>query len=289
MTAATRAAGGARNRRRPAASVRETLREYGRGVGGGFLFSMPLLYTMEVWWTGLTVSSERLLVGLAATFVLLCAYNAYAGLHHDSSLAEILIDSVEELGLGLALSALVLVTLGRLEYGSPVDIVGQVVLEALFVAIGVSVGTAQLMGGQGPEAGGGRGRHDSMRAEFTLAVCGALLVAANVAPTEEILLLAAAMQLLHLLAVIGLSLLLAATLLYFSHFRGAARFAETTGPGAVVQGTVITYAAALLASAGLLWFFGRFTGTATAMIAAQVAVLGLPATLGAAAGRLLLR
>jgi putative integral membrane protein (TIGR02587 family) len=290
MTAAKRASSNTAAPRRAATSIRESLREYGRGICGGFLFSMPLLYTMEVWWTGLTVSPGRLLVGFAMAYALLCAYNAYAGLHHDTSVTEILIDSVEELGLGLVVSALVLVMLGRLQYGTLADVVGQIVLEALFVAIGVSVGTAQLMGGQGGNNNsGGRGRHDSLRAEFTLALCGALLIAANVAPTEEIMMLAAMAGITHLLAVMGMSLLLAGTLLYFSHFRGSARFAEIRGADAILQGTAITYATALVASAGLLWFFGRFNGTAPVMGAAQVVLLGLPATLGASAGRLLLR
>lgn len=289
MTAAPRAGKDVRHSRGAGPSHRESLREYGRGICGGFLFSMPLLYTMEVWWIGLTVSPVRLLVGLVTAYALLCAYNAYAGLHHDTSLTEILIDSVEELGLGLVVSALVLVMLGRLEDGGPADVIGQVVLEALFVAIGVSVGTAQLMGGQGRDDSGGRGRHDSVRAEITLALCGALLIAANVAPTEEIMRLAATMQIAHLLSVMGMSLVLAGTLLYFSHFRGSARFAETSGVHAVARGMAITYATALVASAGLLWFFGRFNDTAAVVGAAQVVVLGLPATLGASAGRLLLR
>jgi len=290
VTAARRASTDSRQTRRANGSIRESLREYGRGICGGFLFSMPLLYTMEVWWTGLTVSPERLLAGLVAAYALLCAYNAYAGLHHDTSLTEILIDSVEELGLGLVVSAVVLVMLGRLEDGTTVDVVGQVVFEALFVAIGVSVGTAQLTGGQGGvDEGGGRGRHDSLRAEFTLALCGALLIAANVAPTEEILMLAVNTRAPHLLAIMAMSLLLAGTLLYFSHFRGSARFADTSGADAVLRGTAITYATALVASAGLLWFFGRFSDTAVATGTAQVVVLGLPATLGASAGRLLLR
>lgn len=290
MTAAKRASDDTREARRAGGSIRESLREYGRGICGGFLFSMPLLYTMEVWWTGLTVSPERLLAGLVAAYALLCAYNAYAGLHHDTSLTEILIDSVEELGLGLVVSAVVLVMLGRLEYGTTVDVVGQVVFEALFVAIGVSVGTAQLTGGEGGvRAGGSRGRHDSLRAEFTLALCGALLIAANVAPTEEILMLATATRVLHLLAIMAMSMLLAGTLLYFSHFRGSARFADISGADAVLRGTAITYATALVASAGLLWFFGRFNDSAPATAVAQIVVLGLPATLGASAGRLLLR
>jgi hypothetical protein len=39
-------------KRRKVGAVRstgESLREYGRGVAGGLLFSLPLLYTVEVW------------------------------------------------------------------------------------------------------------------------------------------------------------------------------------------------------------------------------------------------
>src|SRR5687768_4310411 len=37
-------------------SITESLREYGRGVAGGLMFSLPLLYTMEVWWAGFNTS-----------------------------------------------------------------------------------------------------------------------------------------------------------------------------------------------------------------------------------------
>lgn len=29
-----------------------SLQEYARGIAGGLIFSLPLLYTMEVWWAG---------------------------------------------------------------------------------------------------------------------------------------------------------------------------------------------------------------------------------------------
>ena len=40
--------------------------ERGRGVGGGFLFSLPLLFTMEVWTAAASLSPARLAVGLVA-------------------------------------------------------------------------------------------------------------------------------------------------------------------------------------------------------------------------------
>jgi putative integral membrane protein (TIGR02587 family) len=278
--------------RRHGPTTVDSLREYGRGIAGGFLFSLPLILTMEVWAAGVLVPPTHLLAGLAATYVLLCGYNAYAGLHHETRLGEIMVDSVEELGIGLTLSAAILLLLGRIGTGTSwPEALGLIVVEGLFVAVGVSVGTAQLMGGDDAtnEGRGTGGRHQTIWSELVLAFCGAVLIAANVAPTEEILLLASSMGPPLLLATIGTSLLLAATLLYFSHFVGAARFAEAKGAFAILHGTAITYASALIASALILWFFGRFAQHGLFLNVAQCVVLGIAGTLGAAAGRLLLR
>lgn len=270
--------------------IAESLREYGRGIGGGFLFSLPLMLTMEVWAAGITAEPPRLLVALAATYVLLCGYNAYAGLHHDARIGEILVDSVEELGIGLALSAAILLMLGRIGASSGLaEALGLVLVEGFFVAVGVSVGTAQLIGGANATRGKPQGRQQTVSSEIVLAFCGAVLIAANVAPTEEVLMLASGMRPPDLLATMLLSIATAVTLLYFSNFTGSARFAGTRGPLAVFRGTAITYATGLVASAALLWFFGRFEQHNLTLNLAQCVVLGFAATLGAAAGRLLLR
>lgn len=278
------------SRARRSPTTAESLREYGRGTGGGFLFSLPLLYTMETWAIGLTIPPASLVAGLAATFILLCAYNLFAGLRHDSTMREVAIDSVEELGIGLALSAGMLFLLGRLPADASLnESLGLIVLEGLFIAVGVSVGTAQLAGTAEGEAGGPQGRQQTLWSELVLAVCGSVLIAANVAPTEEILLLASELRTPQLLGTMTLSIALAATLLFYSDFAGSGRFAGVRGSFAVVQGAAITYAVALVTSAALLWFFGRFAQHAAALNAAQCVVLGFAATLGAAVGRLLLR
>ena len=273
-----------------APTLQESLSEYGRGIAGGFLFSLPLLFTMEVWHAGLTVSPLRLLVGLGVTLILLCGFNAFAGLRHDANVTEIVVDSVEELGLGLALSALILFVLGRFTEGAGLtEITGQIVLEGLFVAIGVSVGTAQLAGAGGEERGMPKGRQASIWGELVLAVCGAVLIAANVAPTDEILYLASELAPWQVMAVCAMSLAVATTLMYFSHFVGSARFTAGRQLFSIVHGSVITYGAALVTSAAMLAFFGRFSGHPAAINVAHCIVLGFAATLGASAGRLLLR
>ncbi len=128
-------------------TVTESLQEYGRGVAGGLMFSLPLLYTREVW-TGFIAHPYRLIGYVLTTFVLLLGYNRYSGLRRDSSMKEVAIDSVEEMGIGLFLGALLLFLLGRITLGMAIiEIVGIIVVGAMTVAIGVSIGTAQLGAG----------------------------------------------------------------------------------------------------------------------------------------------
>ena len=66
-------------------SVAKSLREYARGMAGGLMFSLPLLYTMEVWWTGFVADPMRLLIYVAATFVLLLGFYGFAAYQRTGS------------------------------------------------------------------------------------------------------------------------------------------------------------------------------------------------------------
>lgn len=170
----------------------------------------------------------------------------------------------------------------------------------------VSRGYSQLGGGEGEEQDdkGMRGEascsssspvpfltenNDDFGGQLTLALCGAVLFAANVAPTEEIIQIAIETSAGKLLGLVLLSMLLATLILFYSDFTGAQRFSKTRGIKTVFFGAVVTYAIALVAAAAILWFFGRFDGTAPIICLAQTVVLGVAATLGASAGRLLLQ
>ena len=276
--------------------VNKSLREYARGVAGGLLFSLPLLYTMEVWWAGFTTHPWRLAAYVVATFVLLLGYNEFVGLRRDASFAEVVIDSVEELGIGLVVAAVVLWLLGRVTTGMPAgEALGQITVEAMTVAIGVSVGTAQLGGGDGEDdkgvggGAGGRGGAGGFGAQVVIAFCGAVLFAANVAPTEEIVMLAVEASAWRLAGLALLSLAVASLVLYYSEFANARERVPFDRRHDVIVGSVVTYAVALAASALILWFFGRFDNQGWAVCAAQTVVLGVAATLGSSAGRLLLQ
>jgi putative integral membrane protein (TIGR02587 family) len=273
-------------------TVSQSLREYGRGVAGGLLFSLPLLYTMEVWWAGFTSHPFRLAAYVAATFAMLLGYNYFLGLRRDTCFSEVVIDSVEELGLGLLVALVILWLLGRVTAGMPLEeAAGQVVIEAMTVAVGVSVGTAQLGAGGGEDDKGVGGGRESVGfgGQLVVTLCGAVLFAANVAPTEEIVMIAVEISSWRVLGLALLSLFLGALVLYFSEFAGSKKHVRFERHHDVLVGTAVTYAVALAASAAILLFFGRFDGQTLAVCAAQTVVLGVAATLGASAGRLLLQ
>jgi putative integral membrane protein (TIGR02587 family) len=280
----------ARKRVSRARPIGESLREYGRGVAGGLLFSLPLLYTMEVWQGAFTIPPERQLLYVLLALVLLLGYNRYAGLHPDSSWLEVAIDSIEEMGIGLLLSAVVLLLIGRIgpdQDGS--EIMGRIVVEAVTVAIGVSVGTAQLGGDEDVDLGMKGPDRVTFWGQLTLAVCGAVLFAANVAPTEEIVMIGIELPGFQL-AILGLSTMALGTLiLFYSDFRGTRRSVRVRGVPGVIRGAVITYAVGLVSSLAILWLFGRFDGMGTGPILGQTVALAVAATLGASAGRLLLQ
>ncbi len=271
-------------------TIGDSLREYGRGIAGGLIFSLPLLYTMEVWWSGFTLHPGRILTYIIFTFALLLLYNRFAGLRRDASWQEVAIDSVEEMGIGILLSFLILWLTGRI-HGAMAwgEIHGKLTMEAMTVAIGVSVGTAQLGapddGDEGVSGDVGKG----YLPQTAIAFCGAVLFAANVAPTDEISVMAMECPPWKLMGIALFSMLIGSVILHFAGFRGSGRFVLAEAWIHYVRGIVTTYAVALLASAALLWFFGKFDGEHFGLVLAKTVVLGLPGVLGASAGRLLLQ
>ncbi|MEZ4521937.1 MAG: TIGR02587 family membrane protein [Thermomicrobiales bacterium] len=274
-------------------SVRLSLQEYGRGIAGGLLFSLPMLYTLEMWQFGFILPPARLLVYAVATYVLLLGYNRYAGLHHDATWQEVAVDSIEEMGIGISLSALFLTVIGRITSDMAFsEMVGKTVIVGMTVAIGVSVGTAQL---GGDEAGKSvrqpaRKRPSAFHEQLVIAFIAAILVSGSIAPTDEVMFLGMYLAPLNLTVLAVLSLALTAMILFYADFVGSSRHVpDGLGVLMIAGRSISSYIVALAASAVMLWFFGRFEGASLIHGLSATVSLGLVSTLGASAGRLLLQ
>ena len=275
---------------RQASTIKETLMEYGRGIVGGLIFSLPLIFTMEVWWSGFIASPGSLISAIIVTFILLLGYNRYAGMRKDTTFFDLCWDSIEELSLAFVVSFIFLYIIGEITFDMSFDeIFGKLIIESMIVAIGISVGTAQL----GASDGGDAGMDDDEKEaepEFLgiviLSICGATLFASSMAPTDEVMEIAIASSTIRLLLVVLLSLALSLIILHFSEFRGSD--VGKTSMTAVIRTSTINYMIAVLISFILLLFFGRVIDYGYEVILAQVIILSLPATMGASAGRLLI-
>lgn len=271
-------------------TIHQSLEEYGRGIAGGIMFSLPLLYTMEVWDAGLLLTPLRLLLFTCFIFMLLLLYNRFAGLREDAGWTEVFIDSVEEFGIGLVISSIILWLTGRITGDmSHREVLGKITVEAMTVAIGVSVGTAQL-GVPSEDEGTARENRDNnlFSSQLAIALCGAFLFAANIAPTDEIMIIATEATPVKLILIVLASLLLSTLILRFSGFLNA-RLSSDDGMVKTIRAVVITYAIAVVASGVSLWFFGKLDGDPPGLVISKLVTLGFASTLGASAGRLLLQ
>ena len=270
-------------------SINASLREYARGLIGGLLFSLPMLYTMEMWWAGFIVSPVRLIVYLITGLFILLVYNHYVGIRKSHTILEGIFESVEEMGIALLLSLFILWLTQRIAPGMSLkEIAGKTIVEAVTVAIGISIGKTQL--GESGNDAESEERKPHLYRGIGLALCGALLISSNIAPTEEVIVIALEAPAFKLFIIAVLSIILGGVVLYFSSFSGSGiGVMAPRNKHDIIFGSLLTYAVALISSAFLLWFFNRFEDVALYGMVAQTVTLSFPSALGASAGRLLIQ
>jgi putative integral membrane protein (TIGR02587 family) len=266
-----------------------------RGLTGGFLVGIPLIYTMETWWIGETLSMPRALLFLVLAYTLNLAFVAFAGFHKgEAGSHRPFGDALEATALAIVATTITLALLGQLDPALPLDVlVGRIAVDALPVSLGVSVAnhilapreTRTTAAEDGDEV---RGHADSIVLDVGAAFAGALFLALNIAPTEEIPMLATEVPTLLLPFVILFSLVVSYAVVFAAGFGGQERRLRTPGPFQhPITETVVAYVTSLATCAGILWLFGQLdTGTDPYVAYAQVILLGLPGSIGAAAGRL---
>ncbi|WP_412069671.1 DUF2391 family protein [Rubrivirga sp. IMCC43871] len=272
-------------------SLSQTLKGYGRGLVGGLLFALAPLYTSEVWWQSFIAEPRVLIVATLVTFGLLVAYAHYAGIHDTDSLGEEVLEALEIFFLGFVVGAVVLKLLGQLPPSLSLEVtVNRIVLEGLISSIGVAVGSTQL--GQNPDDGGGSSGGTDKRGlvhEFAYSGLGAILIVSGFATTMEIVVIALEAPPWAVVVTAMLSFALALGVMSYFDFKGSERMeGGCIYAGGPLGDAAVTYAIGIVVSIGLLWGVGRFDGTGLAPSLFMIVYLALPATIGAAVGRLIL-
>ena len=270
----------------------EFLKGLARAFGGAIFFSLPLLMTMEMWWLGFYMDRLRLGLFMLAMVPLLIALDHYIGFKKEQTTwREDVPDGMIAYGVGIVSSCVVLLLFNVLNLDMPLrEWVGKVALQAVPASFGAVLATSQFGGnGNGDRKGVEGAPEGGYGAELLFMVAGAVFLAFNVAPTEEMVLIAFQVTPWYALIIAVLSLLLMHAFVYAVEFRGShSRPEDTAGWSIFLRYTVTGYAIALLVCAYVLWTFGRFDGDPLSMNVMQTTVLGFPAALGAAAARLIL-
>ncbi|WP_017314590.1 TIGR02587 family membrane protein [Mastigocladopsis repens] len=275
-----------------------------RGACGGFLFGIPLLYTMEVWWIGSLAKPSMIILAIALMFLVIFLLNRTEGFRRSrrhSPPYGAVTDTVEAIAIGLTCSAFMLLLLQEVTSESPLqEALGKIVFESVPFTLGVALAN-QFLGdtrdGNAQGRTGGEASHKSTKnpdelhrtlADIGATLIGATVIAFNIAPTDEIPMLAAAVSPPWLLAIIATSVLISYGIVFEAGFSDQQKRRQQQGIfQRPISETVMSYLVSLLAAAFMLWFFQKLTfSDPWAIWLEQSLILGLPATIGGAAGRL---
>jgi putative integral membrane protein (TIGR02587 family) len=267
-------------------------------ISGAFLFGIPMLYTMEMWWIGQYAEDWKLLIFLLAAYivgVLLYSFRLSGAKQRWRLSME---RATGALAVGIVSAFVVLMVLNQIRWNTSLDaIAGMVVIQSVPLSIGASAARSLLAVDESKTREGAEDEQEQQgvwKATFNdvgATLAGSIFIALPLAPTEEIPMLAAEMQYGHVVMLVLLTLFVTYTLVFESGFNPHQRQpAERKGIfQRPVTETVMAYLIALVVAMFSLYLFDRI-GAADPLysILTNVAVLGLPAAVGGAAGRLVL-
>lgn len=272
-----------------------------RAAAGALLFSLPMLLTMEMWSFGFTMPASRMAVLLLVTLPTLMGLAFYSGFEKPQGVVGTAVDALVAYCVGSCIAAIILAMLGVVRGGETFanEVLGKVVLQAIPASFGAVLASSQLGGGD--RSSGNSERRDESRTvnshndvgcylrELFLMFAGAIFLAFNVAPTEEVLLVALKISAWHAVALALFSLVVMHAFVYVVKFHGQEVVPDETSNSSVfARFTVPGYAIAMLVSFFCLWVFGRTESTSLDETLMATVVLSLPGSVGGAAARLIL-
>jgi putative integral membrane protein (TIGR02587 family) len=276
-----------------------------RAAAGGFLFGIPLLYTMEVWWYGSWVDPRWMLGALALSLVVVIVLTRTSGFRNarDTTWRDAAFDGIVIVAIGVLCAAAILLVIREITLATSLEeTIGKVVFEAIPFAVGAALARQFLSRREREEGEGGEDEGGGLAEEIGVddpaigrtladagaAAVGALVLCLGIAPTDEVPLIASAMTPPWLLALTAASLLISYAIVFEADFSDQAGRRRHEGPfQRPFAETVGAYVISLTVAGLALLFFQRIGPDQDWRTwLAWTVVLGLPATIGGAAGRL---
>lgn len=268
-----------------------------RGISGSFLFGVPLLYTVEVWWAGNHTGPFQTFTVLLVTFGFLLPLSRASGFRVEKHYGwkDMLADSVTSLCIGAVAATFSLFMVGVLRPGLDLAaVLGKIALETAPFALGVGISDLILHPERVKEEernskdqdGGGLLR-DTLKDAGATAL-GSIIIAFSIAPTEEVQLIASRLSSLWLIGIVAASLLISYMIVFEAAFVSIdVRKSQKGIFQHPFSETAFSYFVSLVIAFVMLWTFQQvsFQDSPEKLLSYTI-VLGFPSVIGGAAGRL---
>lgn len=270
------------------------LREQGRGVVGALLVvGLSAMFTVETWWAGWQLPGLHLVayavVGLAVVLVVTrnVGFRSADGGEQPAGRRgpwpEVVTDFFEVVVQSFVAAYGYFLLFGVIEPTESATVVARLgLVQVVPLGFGASLANQVLSGD------GGGATPGSFAGALAVFALGATFLAAPIAPTEEVEILAANAGWLRLGAVVVVTLGVTYLTLYELEFRGQQQRLEGVGRVSRWGQTAVVYAVGCTVAFGLLATFGHFGGQPAVVWVQKTVVLGLPASVGASAARVVL-
>jgi putative integral membrane protein (TIGR02587 family) len=262
----------------------------GRAIGGSIIFSVPMMMTMEMWRIGFYINPLRLLCLIALSLPLFYRISSMIGFRKSKTFLDNLIDVAVAYAVAFLTTGIVLLTFGIITLDmNPGSIFSMLLLQAVPGSLGALL--ARHIVGESSEAEEEQAeKHkNAYKDDLIILASGALFLAFNLAPTEEMMLISYKMTTAHILALLVLTLLIMHAFAVASSQYTAKQLQHIAIHWTLfVRITAIGYVLAIAISFFMLWAFESIDDVGFHNTLKATLVLGFPAGIGAAASRLIL-
>lgn len=258
----------------------------GRAIGGAIIFSLPIMMTMEMWWIGFYIDPLRLILLILLSLPLFYGISTVVGFRDSKTFLDNLIDVLVAYAVTFITTAVVLLIFGVIDGDiHPQNILCMLLLQAVPGSLGALlarnvVGQSSLQDEEDER---------SYKDELTILAAGALFLALNIAPTEEVALISYRMTSWHSLALVVFTLFVMHAFAVASFDFSDTDLSQWSIHRYIfVRITTIGYMVALFISVLMLWIFESADTQVLHNLIKTAVVLGFPAGVGAAAARLII-
>ena len=243
---------------------------------------------MEMWQLGISADRARIALLVVLMIPVLTGLSHFCGFEATFDWRDDLVDAFVAFAVAFFAAGLVLSIFGEIKPGMPMDeIVCKLSLQAVCGSVGALLAEGQFA--IKDEKAQPTKEPSSYLGELFLMLVGALFLALNVAPTEEIFLTAYRMSPIAGLLLVLASMVIMHGFVYAVGFSGQHEMQDDTPHwNMAFRFTIPGYAIALLICFYLLWTFGRLDGTSLKDSLMACIVLSFPASIGAATARLII-